>query len=122
MKRLLLLAFVITVTNLYAQEFQPDINKLIAHSKVSSFKKDTSKTTPRQPLALDLKLLTPRVLKLQPDTHALPQDGMPCIVPDTKSIAAIPNAAKDDQTPPVNRIPNAASEQRFLSKPKEWSK
>ena len=29
--------------------------------------------------------------RLLPGVHRLPQDGMPCVVPDTKDIAAIPN-------------------------------
>jgi hypothetical protein len=122
MKRLLLVAFVISANTLYAQEFQPDIDKLIARSKLSSIKKDTTKPTLRHPFALDLKLLAPKKLQQQSGINALPQDGMPCIVPDTKSIAVIPNAAKDNQVPPANRIPNAAPEQRLPPKPREWSK
>ncbi|HEU4472176.1 MAG TPA: hypothetical protein VFR58_13885 [Flavisolibacter sp.] len=30
--------------------------------------------------------------KLAPGVHFLPQDGMPCLVPDVSGIAAIPNA------------------------------
>lgn len=122
MKRLLIVAFVLTVTNLSAQEFQPDINKLIERSKFSTIKKDTSKPTLRHPFAFDLKLLAPKSFNREPGVYTLPQDGMPCIIPDTQSIAAIPNATKNSQVPPANRIPNAASEQRLLPKPKEWSR
>lgn len=38
---------------------------------------------------------------------ALPQDGMPCIVPDTKEIAAMPNAMLHYPQPAAGQIPNA---------------
>jgi hypothetical protein len=47
---------------------------------------------------------------LKPDVHRLPQDGMPCVVPDTKDIAAIPNVFKRKLSIPFTgnppRIPN----------------
>jgi hypothetical protein len=122
MKKLLLVAFVLTAANLYSQEFQPDLNKLIARSKLSSIKKDTSKPTLRHPFTLDLKMLAPKSFNREPGVHALPQDGMPCIVPDTKRIAAMPNAATKHRVPPANRIPNATPEQRLLPKSDEWSR
>lgn len=39
--------------------------------------------------------------------YSLPQDGMPCIVPDTKNIAAIPNAFVKKETLKLGQIPNA---------------
>lgn len=40
---------------------------------------------------------------------ALPQDGMPCIVPDTSGLAPMPNALEVTSIPPACRIPNAWS-------------
>ncbi|WP_132056138.1 hypothetical protein [Pseudocnuella soli] len=37
----------------------------------------------------------------------LPQDGMTCIVPDTRGIAAIPNAMEIKKVPEAGRMPNA---------------
>jgi hypothetical protein len=42
----------------------------------------------------------------EPGIHILPLDGMPCIVPDTKDIAAIPNAMPSDLFPFKNTMPN----------------
>ena len=43
----------------------------------------------------------------KPGVYALPQDGMPCIVPYTADIAAIPNAMPQKQVVPFGQIPNA---------------
>ncbi|RYZ00234.1 MAG: hypothetical protein EOO11_02275 [Chitinophagaceae bacterium] len=52
------------------------------------------------------KALPYLALQVAPGTYALPQDGTPCIVPDTKGIAAIPNAAPVLQVPFSSNIPN----------------
>lgn len=64
---------------------------------------------------------TPQLLSTQPFTtgqlnlgvNRLPLDGMPCIVPDTKDIAAMPNAWKGKVAVPFTgnppRIPNPSS-------------
>jgi hypothetical protein len=41
-----------------------------------------------------------------PGVYNLPQDNMPCIVPDTKEIAAIPNAVLKIENPFISKIPN----------------
>jgi len=44
-----------------------------------------------------------------PGVYRMPQDGMPCVVPDTKEIAAMPNAWKGKLGMPYQgRIPNPA--------------
>ncbi|MDB5252084.1 MAG: hypothetical protein JWP27_1253 [Flaviaesturariibacter sp.] len=45
--------------------------------------------------------------------HSLPQDGMPCIVPDVQGLAAIPNAAPLVRLPYPARIPNAYNRERL---------
>jgi hypothetical protein len=46
-------------------------------------------------------------LAQKPGIYSLPQDGMPCIVPHTSSIASIPNAFPKVSVPFVTTIPNA---------------
>ncbi len=47
------------------------------------------------------------VLIRKPGVYALPQDRMPCIVPDTGGIVAIPNAFPSVVVPFRTTIPNA---------------
>jgi len=106
MKLLLTAVGLFMATGLYAQEFQPDINKLIAQSPL--FKSEVDTVKPRLlPRTLDLNMLGSKAVKLRPGVYSLPQDGMPCIVPDTDGIVAMPNAAKASAVPPENRMPNA---------------
>lgn len=53
----------------------------------------------------------------KPGVYRLPQDGMPCIVPDTKEVAAIPNGFKGKASIPFTgnppRIPNPSTTQPF---------
>ena len=45
-------------------------------------------------------------VKKSPGVYRLPQDGMPCVVPDTKDVAGIPNAWKGTiRTPYKGRKP-----------------
>lgn len=41
-----------------------------------------------------------------PGIYNLPQDNMPCIVPDTKEIAGIPNVVSKIENPFISKIPN----------------
>lgn len=43
----------------------------------------------------------------KPGVYALPQDNMPCIVPYTADIVAIPNAMPQKEVVPFGKIPNA---------------
>ncbi len=49
--------------------------------------------------------------KVAPGVYRLKQDGMPCIVPDTKEIAHMPNAFGTVAIPFKARIPNAWKKQ-----------
>ena len=91
------------------QQFRDAINKRLAEERVqNTFRKapDTSGLRPTHPLAT----------RKAPGVYALPQDNMPCVVPDTKDVAAIPNAAhqvypyREDmpkKSPKPGEIPNA---------------
>jgi hypothetical protein len=50
----------------------------------------------------------------KPGVYALPQDNMPCIVPDTKDIAAIPNAWLRPSVPFRSAIPNPGLKEKPL--------
>ena len=60
----------------------------------------------------DTAILLPRknigsLANKKPGVYALPLDGMPCIVPYTGDIVAIPNAMPQKQVVPFGKIPNA---------------
>ena len=119
MKLLFATALLLAGSAINAQEFQPDLDKLIANSKFSRAKKDTLGQIPN-PFKFNQRSLEPKVIT--PGIYSLPQDGMPCIVPDTQTIATIPNAAKREVTPQANRIPNAMPDKRKMPDVRSWSK
>ena len=51
---------------------------------------------------------------LSSGVYYLPQDNMPCLVPDTKNIAAIPNAWSNVQVPFKSMIPNMGLQNKPL--------
>lgn len=63
---------------------------------------------------LALRNLTPFANR-KPGIYRLPQDGMPCIVPDTSKTVQVPNAWQGKKTIPYRshppRIPNIAKPQ-----------
>jgi hypothetical protein len=101
MKLLFLSIAICFGVSLQAQETNiRDKNKLL--ERAMQFKIAGKDTVKRE--AFNLVIQTPgnRV-------RILPQDGMPCIVPDTSDIAAMPNAFNKtpDKDPVPGRIPNA---------------
>jgi hypothetical protein len=55
-----------------------------------------------------------------PGVYKMPLDGMPCIVPDTKELAVIPNAWKSPITIPYSgTIPNPAIPRIFTFRYKD---
>lgn len=101
MKLLLLAIAVCFGASLKAQEINiTDKNKLL--ERALQFKIAGKDTVKREPFSLIIQGPGNRV-------RILPQDGMPCIVPDTSDIASMPNAFKKtpDKDPVPGRIPNA---------------
>lgn len=96
MKLLFSLLFTLVSLSLSAQVLGPDVEKQIQESIRKRVEEDKArKMGPSHPL-LKLEPLHEEAETLvleKPDVYALPQDGMPCIVPDTNGIAAMPNAA-----------------------------
>lgn len=91
---LLLMTASLTVS---AQVLGPDVEKQIEESIRKRVEEDKARRMGHShPL---LKFEAPgekeRLVPSTPGVYALPQDGMPCIVPDTNSIAAMPNAAPE---------------------------
>jgi hypothetical protein len=68
-----------------AQEFQPELDKIINKQEIRKMMNRESSGLVSKPNILFNNNTSNRV-------QVLPQDFMPCIVPDTKEIAAMPNA------------------------------
>lgn len=97
MKLLFFLLFSAVSFSLSAQVLGPDVEKQIDESIRKRVEEDNArKMGPSHPLikidvsSKDELIPTPRRI---PGVYALPQDGMPCVVPDTEGLAAMPNAA-----------------------------
>jgi hypothetical protein len=115
----LLFSFLFTAASLTlsAQITEADIEKQIRESIRKRVEEDNArKMGPSYPL-LKIEPLPEQQTRLvpkEPGVYALPQDGMPCLVPDTNSLATMPNAAprlypyrKDMPTRPYKKaIPN----------------
>ena len=65
-----------------------------------------------KPKTYDLK--KSEILSRQPGVYSLPQDGMPCIVPDTNGIAAMPNAFPNVSVPFKTTMPNVSPQRPLL--------
>ncbi len=89
-KTILLILFCGFSSLSFAQVFESDIKKLADKAVAKNFQKQNKATVfkvwPTQPIVIS------SATKLEPGVYALPIDNMPCIVPDTKEIAAMPNA------------------------------
>jgi len=99
-------------------------------AKVQPLKK-ISTTQGKNKLLADTAIVVPwrggyTLNQRTPGVYTLPQDGMPCIVPNTKDIAAMPNAFPQKQLPKLGQIPNVTpfngdqlkkNQQRFFAPP-----
>ena len=89
---------IVTNAALHAQEIKPDAKLL---QRAFAYKLRSADT---------LRKSSPHI-EIVPSTRVqiLPQDGMPCIVPDTTEIAVMPNAlpAVAPLQPIAGQIPNA---------------
>jgi hypothetical protein len=97
MKPLFSLLFSVVSFSLSAQVLGPDVEKQIDESIRKRVEEDNArKMGPSHPL---IKLEVPSrdeqipTTRRRPGLYALPQDSMPCIVPDTERLAVMPNAA-----------------------------
>src|SRR6188472_818227 len=96
MKQLLIISFILFSSPAFAQMPGPYYR---LHSPVVQLS-DSSQNLP---------VLSPAFKLPPPGIYRLRQDGMPCIVPDTKGIAPMPNAMNAPVTIPYSgNIPNPA--------------
>ena len=111
MKLLPVLVFILLSFNSAAQVTDADIKARIDKSLDKKLHKNTLRSFSRglllppameQEGAPDLKNETRK-----PGVYALPDGGMPCLVPDQNAIVAIPNAAKIITLPFQGTMPNA---------------
>lgn len=103
MKCLLLAIFTTAAATAGAQEVNPELKK-----KLDEY---LQKRAPNAIPNPQLKSLAPGLginagQNRKPGVYALPQDGMPCIVPDTNDIVQIPNALPKKDLPKLGQIPN----------------
>ncbi len=114
MKRLLLLGvLMVAAATASAQETDPNLKKLLEQYQQKH-------PVPK----VDIQTLGPQVgigsgLKPPPGVHTLPQDGMPCIVPDTKHLVHMPNALPYFRPPQYGQIPNATPHSKKQAEPKD---
>ena len=100
MKQLLLLAFCFCSVNLYAQDRKP----------LSVSPSRPLVVLPERLVTQDKDQIVPGGKLPKPGIYRLPQDGMPCLVPETDHIAAMPNTWKNlpgkSYKAPEGSIPN----------------
>ena len=98
-----------------SQTFEVDVPKIMKRSEALKLFRNT---TPPQKIHKDSLMEKFRVSvigkKANPGVYYLPQDNMPCLVPDTKDIAAIPNAWPHVQVPFKSAIPNPGLQDKPL--------
>jgi hypothetical protein len=98
-----------------AQEFQPELDKIINKQEIRKMMNRESSGLVSKPNILFNNNTSNRV-------QVLPQDFMPCIVPDTKEIAVMPNAWQNTKLPDAGQIPNAIPQKPSLPDLKTQSK
>ena len=124
MKLLLITASLFFVLGASAQSEDSDIPKLLKEYQLR--KQFNSRVQFERPIYKDslikeLKDFYSR--KKNPGVYHLPQDNMPCFVPDTKEIAAIPNAWPDVQVPFQSKMPNPGLKNKpLIEQPKDKAK
>lgn len=114
-KRLLLIACAGFVLQAGAQDFKDELEKLKNRGLLKQgdvFELNNEQLKKSDSLG---KYFHEWVLKThKPGVYALPQDNMPCLVPDIKDIAAIPNAWPRPKVPFKSAIPNPGLKEKPL--------
>jgi hypothetical protein len=124
MKLLLLAAFAVFSISASSQTFKTDVQKLMKESELG--KRFNSRLQFQRPiykdsLIKDLKSFLSSE-KRGPGVYFLPQDNMPCLIPDTRDIAMMPNAWPSVQVPFKSAIPNPGLKNKTLIEPKNKTK
>lgn len=95
-----------------AQDFKVDVPNVMKQSDVVKRHYETGKPVDKDSLIKKFKDYFS--MKEEPGIYYLPQDNMPCIVPGTKDLAAIPNAWPRAQIPFNSTIPNPGLQNKPL--------
>lgn len=113
---LLLLTACVSLTTTQAQEDQLDAPKVDAEALLRRYRQEQVNKLPTDSVYTYKHLLIPGNGK--PGVYSLPQDNMPCIVPDSTKTVRIPNAWKGLAKPPYRskppRMPNLSTRPEFL--------
>ena len=115
MKLPLLTALLIIGFSASSQTFEVDVPKVMKQSDILKlFKNNTSPQKIQKDSLMEKFRVSVTGKKANPGIYYLPQDNMPCLVPDTKDIAAIPNAWPQAQVPFKSAIPNPGLQDKPL--------
>ncbi len=125
MKLLLFISFVGFSVTLFAQISKEDLQKKLEDAIKN--RNPTAKTfsLPQFPLIKQEQKTLQGYINRQQVTagiYNLSLDGMPCVVPDTNGIAAMPNVFPNVSVPFKTTIPNATPVQPLLDPNRKWSK
>jgi hypothetical protein len=117
---LLLLSGFASFTTAQAQDDQLDSPKIDAETLLRRYRQEEAKKLPADSVYSLNPLLIPGNGK--PGVYRLPQDNMPCIVPDSAKTVRIPNVWKGPVKIPYKskppRIPNLSTRPEFLKNKK----
>jgi hypothetical protein len=124
MKLQLLTVLLIVGFSASSQTFEVDVPKIMKQSDaLKLFKDNTSPQKIHKDSLIEKLRVSVIGKKLNPGIYYLPQDNMPCLAPDTKDIAAIPNAWPNVQVPFKSAIPNPGLQDKpLIPQPKNPAK
>jgi hypothetical protein len=115
MKPALFFLLLCCASTAFSQDFQPDLQKLMDQRKGSDrFSKKQSDQKQRPSSLFSNGEVQQPIVRSQQRVYSLPMDNMACVVPDTTTIAAMPNAYKKFSEATAGLIPNASPKQPQL--------
>ncbi len=123
MKLLLVTFFALFSGTLIAQITTEDVLKRLESLDGNHFKKQGNSNLLHTPKTFSIDNKKTEIFyNTEPTVYSLVQDGMPCIVPDSRAVVAIPNSFSNVVVPFKSAIPNAAPLKPLLLPNKKWSK
>ncbi len=125
MKLLLFISFIGFSLTLFAQITKEDLQKKLQDAIKNRNPNEKTFSLPQFPLIKQEQKNLQGYINGQQVTagiYNLSLDGMPCVVPDTNGIAAMPNVFPNVSVPFKTTIPNATPVQPLLDPNRKWSK
>jgi hypothetical protein len=117
---LLIICFVFGI-HAFAQEFKVDVPKIMKHSGILKQWNSSKRSLNRDSLIRGFQNFF--TMKHNPGVYNLPQDNMPCVVPDTEDVSTMPNPWLQPEAPFKSAIPNPGlREKPLIEKPKDKAK